>query len=162
MEKNGCDWIVYCEETGNEDRSGKVVNTVNIKIIPIPRNDFNQLTKKEVHRTYWGIVDGIPLQKKGTINQPIGRDRHHPTRRRVSTTGQSATTYYQVVDYSLKNDRSLIQCTLSTGRTHQIRVHMKHINHPLFKDSNYGGDVILRGTTFSKYKQFKFHGVICN
>ncbi len=48
----------------------------------------------------------------------------------------------------------MVECTLETGRTHQIRVHMKHINHPLFNDANYGGDQILRGTTFTKYKQF--------
>jgi 23S rRNA pseudouridine1911/1915/1917 synthase len=66
--------------------------------------------------------------------------------------GKHAVTHYKVlkeIGYV-----SLVECRLETGRTHQIRVHMKYINHPLFNDSNYGGDQILRGTTFTKYKQF--------
>lgn len=98
-----------------------------------------QLTKKEMHRTYWAIVDGIPQQKQGTINEPIGRDRHHPTRRRVSPNGQSATTLYQVLEYNNKKNRSLVQCTLLTGRTHQIRVHLSSIGHPIVGDELYGG-----------------------
>ncbi|MET3696437.1 RluA family pseudouridine synthase [Bacillus oleivorans] len=98
-----------------------------------------RLTKKEVHRTYWAVVDGIPSQNKGTINEPIGRDRHHPTRRRVSPGGQSAITLYQVLESSKKKNRSLIQCTLETGRTHQIRVHLSSIGHPLVGDQLYGG-----------------------
>ncbi|WP_243296357.1 RluA family pseudouridine synthase [Bacillus litorisediminis] len=99
----------------------------------------NQLTKKKVHRTYWAIVEGVPSQKKGTIHGPIGRDRHHPTRRRVSPGGQSAVTHYEVLETSKKMNRSLILCTLETGRTHQIRVHLSYIGHPLVGDQLYGG-----------------------
>jgi 23S rRNA pseudouridine1911/1915/1917 synthase len=66
--------------------------------------------------------------------------------------GKNAITHYKVLE-SL-GYISLIECRLETGRTHQIRVHMKHIGHPLFNDSDYGGNQILKGTTFTKYKQF--------
>ncbi|MDP4679042.1 MAG: pseudouridine synthase, partial [Cyclobacteriaceae bacterium] len=66
--------------------------------------------------------------------------------------GQTAITHYEV----LNNLRyvSLIKCNLETGRTHQIRAHMKYLGHPIFNDATYGGDRIVKGTTFSKYKQF--------
>ncbi|GAA0327904.1 RluA family pseudouridine synthase [Bacillus carboniphilus] len=98
-----------------------------------------QLTRKEVHRTYWAIVDGCPKQKKGTINKAIGRDRHHPTRRRVSPSGQAAVTHYEVLEYNKRVNRSLVQCKLETGRTHQIRVHLQALGHPLVGDELYGG-----------------------
>tara|TARA_B100002052_G_scaffold17323_1_gene13816 strand:- start:486 stop:872 length:387 start_codon:yes stop_codon:yes gene_type:complete len=66
--------------------------------------------------------------------------------------GKRAVTHYKVVqDYGYV---SLIECQLETGRTHQIRAHMKHIGHPIFNDIRYGGDKILKGTIFNKYKQF--------
>jgi 23S rRNA pseudouridine1911/1915/1917 synthase len=68
------------------------------------------------------------------------------------TQGKRAITHYRVLEDL--GYISLIECRLETGRTHQIRVHMKHIGHPLFNDSDYGGSEILKGTTFSKYKQF--------
>lgn len=66
--------------------------------------------------------------------------------------GKYAVTHYKVLECF--RYVTMIKCILETGRTHQIRVHMKHIGHPLFNDARYGGDIILRGTTFSKYKQF--------
>ncbi len=66
--------------------------------------------------------------------------------------GKHAVTHYRVLKRF--GYVTLIECRLETGRTHQIRVHMEHIGHPLFNDERYGGDVILRGTTFAKYKQF--------
>ena len=66
--------------------------------------------------------------------------------------GKHATTHYKVVERF--GYVSLVECKLETGRTHQIRVHFKHIKHPLFNDYEYGGDKILKGTTFTKYKQF--------
>ncbi|HBK89928.1 MAG TPA: RNA pseudouridine synthase, partial [Cytophagales bacterium] len=93
--------------------------------------------------------------ESGTINVAVGRSLKD---RRVTTTfpdgdfGRSAITHYRV----LKNLRyvTLIECKLETGRTHQIRAHMKHLGHPLFNDATYGGDQVLKGTTFTKYKQF--------
>ena len=66
--------------------------------------------------------------------------------------GKRAVTNFEVI--GRMNYVSLVKCTLETGRTHQIRVHMKHIGHTLFNDERYGGDSILKGTTFTKYKQF--------
>jgi 23S rRNA pseudouridine1911/1915/1917 synthase len=66
--------------------------------------------------------------------------------------GKHAVTHYEVVERF--GYVTLIKCKLETGRTHQIRVHMKHIGHPIFNDNEYGGDKILKGTTFTKYKQF--------
>ena len=66
--------------------------------------------------------------------------------------GRQAITHYKTL--CINNGISLLECTLETGRTHQIRVHLQHIGHPLFSDERYGGDVIVKGTVFSKYKQF--------
>ncbi len=112
---------------------------------------FNHTTQ----RTYYAIVWGEPDPPKGTIEANVGR---HPRFRKQFTTfteedkGKWAVTHYEVVEplYYI----SLIKCHLETGRTHQIRVHMKHIGHPLFNDEKYGGDRIVKGTVFSKYKLF--------
>lgn len=97
------------------------------------------LEERSIKRTYLALSDGIIRQKKGTINKPIGRDRHHPTRRRVSDTGQQAVTHFKVLDKLDDQNLTLVQCSLDTGRTHQIRVHFSHIGHPLAGDSLYGG-----------------------
>jgi 23S rRNA pseudouridine1911/1915/1917 synthase len=112
---------------------------------------FNKTTK----RTYQAVVWGIPKEPEGTITGHIGRSLKN---RQVFTVfpegdyGKHAVTHYKTLEDM--GYVSLVECKLETGRTHQIRVHLKHINHPLFNDSNYGGDTILRGTTFTKYKQF--------
>ncbi|MGM0753256.1 MAG: RluA family pseudouridine synthase [Bacillota bacterium] len=100
------------------------------------------LTERQIKRTYHALVHGRLKQKKGTISEPIGRDRHHNTRRRVSPSGQDAVTHYKVLEY--KNTYTLVEIQLDTGRTHQIRVHMSHIGHPLVGDTLYGGKPILR------------------
>ncbi len=97
------------------------------------------LEERAIKRTYLALADGIIRQKKGTINKPIGRDRHHPTRRRVSETGQQAITHFKVLDQMKHKDLTLVQCILDTGRTHQIRVHFSAIGHPLAGDSLYEG-----------------------
>jgi 23S rRNA pseudouridine1911/1915/1917 synthase len=97
------------------------------------------LEERLIKRTYLALVQGVVKQKKGTINAPIGRDRHHPTRRRVSPNGQSAVTHYEVIKVDPNKNRTLVQCQLDTGRTHQIRVHFSHIGHPLIGDTLYGG-----------------------
>ncbi|WP_071396072.1 RluA family pseudouridine synthase [Bacillus tuaregi] len=97
------------------------------------------LEKREIKRTYLALVHGIIKVKKGTINEPIGRDRHHATRRRVSPSGQKAVTHYEVLKTNHKQKLTLVKCSLETGRTHQIRVHFSHIGHPLAGDQLYGG-----------------------
>jgi 23S rRNA pseudouridine1911/1915/1917 synthase len=114
-----------------------------------------QFFEKTSERCYQALVWGSVDENEGTITGNIGRSLKN---RQVFTVfpegdyGKHAVTHYKVlkrIGYV-----SLVECRLETGRTHQIRVHMKHINHPLFNDANYGGDQILRGTTFTKYKQF--------
>lgn len=101
-----------------------------------------RLEKREIKRTYLALVHGIVAHKKGTITAPIGRDRHHPVRRRVSAKGQPAVTHYEVLKTEPKNKQSLIKCQLDTGRTHQIRVHLASLGHPLLGDTLYGGKLL--------------------
>ncbi|MCP9765871.1 RluA family pseudouridine synthase [Lacihabitans soyangensis] len=114
-----------------------------------------QFADHTTERTYNALIWGEPKEPKGTINAHIGRGFKD---RRISDVfpdgdyGKEAITHYEVI----KNMRyvSLIKCNLETGRTHQIRAHMKYIGHTLFNDATYGGDKVLRGDLFSKYKQF--------
>lgn len=108
-----------------------------------------------IDRKYWALVWGDFKEDEGTIEGNIGRN---PKDRLVMTVfpdgenGKHAVTHYKVVERF--GYVTLIECQLETGRTHQIRVHLKYIGHPLFNDATYGGDEILKGTTFTKYKQF--------
>lgn len=90
-------------------------------------------------RTYTAIVEGNVKSSKGTINEAIGRDRHHPTRRRVSPKGDNAITHYKKIRYISNLNISILECQLDTGRTHQIRVHLSFLGHPLIGDLLYGG-----------------------
>jgi 23S rRNA pseudouridine1911/1915/1917 synthase len=108
-----------------------------------------------INRTYVALVWGNPPEPEGTITGNIGRD----IRNRLMMTvyddpekGKHAVSHYRVLERL--GYVTLVECHLETGRTHQIRVHFKHIGHPLFNDEIYGGSEILKGTTFSKYKQF--------
>ncbi|MDQ1147268.1 23S rRNA pseudouridine1911/1915/1917 synthase [Bacillus sp. SORGH_AS 510] len=98
------------------------------------------LEKREIKRTYIAAVNGVFNQKKGRINAPIGKDRHHATRRRVSNTGQEAITNYHVLFEDKHKQISIVKCWLETGRTHQIRVHLSHTGHPIIGDILYGGE----------------------
>ncbi|MFK9094121.1 RluA family pseudouridine synthase [Bacillus salipaludis] len=100
------------------------------------------LEKRDIKRTYIAAVHGLFKQKKGTIHQPIGRDRHHATKRRVSPTGQDAITHFQVLKEDKNKQLSYVKCWLETGRTHQIRVHLSHIGHPIVGDTLYGGQLV--------------------
>ena len=101
------------------------------------------LEERHIKRTYLAIVHGLLPNKKGTINQPIGNDRHHPSRKRVSPSGKPAITHYQVLKMNAKQRLSFVQCQLDTGRTHQIRVHLSSIGYPLAGDRLYGGKPIV-------------------
>lgn len=96
-----------------------------------------QLRNREIKREYYAIVAGTPSKLSDKIDLPIGRDRHHATRRRVSTSGDQAVTHYEVIETF--GDAALLKLRLDTGRTHQIRVHLSHIGHPVFGDYLYGG-----------------------
>ena len=114
-----------------------------------------QFFDHSIERTYYALVWGEPTEREGTIDVHLGRslkDRRVTTAFPEGDFGRNAITHYRV----LKNLRyvSLVQCNLETGRTHQIRAHMKFLGHPLFNDETYGGDKILKGTLFTKYKQF--------
>lgn len=114
-----------------------------------------QFYDHSIERTYNALIWGEPKADEGTITGHVGRslkDRKVMAVFSDGSMGKDATTHYKV----LKKLRyvSVVQCNLETGRTHQIRVHFKHIGHPLFNDATYGGDRVLRGTVFSKYEQF--------
>lgn len=108
-----------------------------------------------IDRKYWAVVWGDLKENSGTITGHIGRSAKN---RKVYTVypegdhGKHAITHYKVIERL--GYVTLIECVLETGRTHQIRVHLKSIGHPLFNDETYGGNEILKGTTFTKYKQF--------
>lgn len=114
-----------------------------------------QFYNKTSHRVYQALVWGIPKEKEGTVDAAVGRSLKNRQVMAVfpdESHGKKAVTHYKVLEEL--GYISLIECRLETGRTHQIRVHMKHIGHPLFNDADYGGDQILKGTTFTKYRQF--------
>lgn len=114
-----------------------------------------QFFKKTTQRTYNAVVWGCPKDNCGTVVGNITRNPRNRLQMCVSpddTIGKYAVTHYKVLERL--SYVSLVECNLETGRTHQIRVHMKHIGHVLFNDDVYGGDEILKGTNFSKYSMF--------
>jgi 23S rRNA pseudouridine1911/1915/1917 synthase len=127
-----------------------IAKTIDAKV-KLSLQFFEKTTKRKYEALVWGDL----VNDEGTITGNIGRSLKN---RQVFTVypdgehGKHAVTHYKVIERL--GYVNLVECRLETGRTHQIRVHMKHIGHPLFNDDNYGGDQILRGTTFTKYKQF--------
>ena len=112
---------------------------------------YNKTTKRKYNALVWGVVEN----NEGTIEGNKGRnpkDRMQMAVLSDPAQGKHAVTHYRVLERL--GYVTLVECVLETGRTHQIRVHMKHIGHTLFNDERYGGNEILKGTHFSKYKQF--------
>lgn len=151
------------EMPGNEGRPGLVhridKDTSGLLVIAKSERAITGLAKQffdhSIDRTYWALVWGEPNPENGTINVHVGRslkDRRITSAFPDGDFGRTAITHYK----TLKTLRyvSLIECKLETGRTHQIRAHLKYLGHPLFNDATYGGSEIVKGTIFSKYKQF--------
>ena len=138
----------------DKDTSGLLVVAKNDEAMVHLSNQFAEKTSK---REYTAMVWGNLKEDSGKIDNYIGRNPKNRLQNIVLDednveNGKRAITNYEVL--SRMNYVNLVKCTLETGRTHQIRVHMKHIGHTLFNDERYGGDSILKGTTFTKYKQF--------
>ncbi len=148
---------------GNEGRPGLVhridKDTSGLLVIAKSETAMNSLAKQffdhSIERTYQALVWGVPEPAEGTISVNVGRSLKD---RRVTAAfpdgdfGRTAITHFKLL-----NDLryvSLIECRLETGRTHQIRAHMKHVGHPIFNDEMYGGNKVVKGTVFTKYKQF--------
>jgi 23S rRNA pseudouridine1911/1915/1917 synthase len=151
------------KEGNRMDRPGLVhrIDKDTTGLMVIAKNEFamthlaKQFFDHSIEREYRALVWGQPDPENGTVEGNIGRD---PKNRILMTVfpdgdeGKVAITHYETIEpmYYV----SLINCKLETGRTHQIRVHMKYWGHTLFNDTRYGGNQVLKGTVFSKYKQF--------
>ena len=148
---------------GNLARPGLVhridKNTSGLLVIARSEIAMNHLAKeffdRSIERKYLALVWGDFQEDEGTITGNVGRnlkDRKIMDVFPEGDQGKHAVTHYKVVERF--GYVTLIECKLETGRTHQIRVHLKYVGHPLFNDETYGGDKIIKGTTFTKYKQF--------
>lgn len=149
---------------GKDERMGILVHRIDKNtsgILVVAKNDEAQLKLAKqffdhtIERKYIALVWGNLKEDSGTIEGNIGRDPNDRMRFKVfpdGSAGKRAVTHYRVLERF--GYVTLVECQLETGRTHQIRVHMNYIGHPLFNDDRYGGDRILKGTLYSKYKQF--------
>lgn len=153
----------HLPETAMANRPGLVhrldKNTTGVMVVAKTEKSLshlgNQFFERSIERRYQALVWGDFEEESGTIEGHVGRSLQN---RKVMSIfpdgeyGKHAITHYKVLKrYGYV---TLVECKLETGRTHQIRVHMQYIKHPLFNDFDYGGDRILKGTSFSKYKQF--------
>ena len=145
------------------DRPGLVhrIDKLTTGLMVVAKNEpamahlSKQFFDRTIERRYLALVWGDFEEDSGTITGNIGRSHKNRKVQDVfpdGDQGKHAVTHWEVVERL--GYVTLIQCKLETGRTHQIRVHLAHIGHPLFGDFEYGGDKILKGTTFTKYKQF--------
>ena len=135
----------------DKDTSGLLVISKNEQAMTFLAKQFFD---HSIHRKYVALVWG-DIAEGGTVSGYIGRslkDRRVMDIYDTEEKGKWSVTHYKVLERL--NYVTLIECELETGRTHQIRAHMQHIGHPLFNDASYGGDKILKGTSFTKYKQF--------
>ena len=148
---------------GSEYRPGLVhrldKNTSGVLVVAKNELAMTDLAKKfadrDLKRIYIALVWGNVKEDEGTITGHIGRNLKNRKIMDVFSNGEygkHAVSHYRVLERF--GYTTLVECKLETGRTHQIRAHFKHINHPLFNDDEYGGNMILKGTRFTKYKQF--------
>ena len=144
--------VPYLVHRIDKDTSGLLLVAKNEEAQVVLAKQFFEHT---IERKYNALVWGSFNDMQGTI---VGNLERSPSDRRVmhvttdTDRGKHAVTHWSVLEQF--GYVTLVECVLETGRTHQIRAHMQHIGHPLFNDAAYGGDRILKGTTFSKYKQF--------
>jgi 23S rRNA pseudouridine1911/1915/1917 synthase len=128
-----------------------VVAKTELAMVGLAKQFFDRSTDRLYEALVWGDVAG----ESGTITGHIGRSLKNRLQMDVfpeGDQGKHAVTHYRVLERF--GYVTLVECKLETGRTHQIRAHMRYLGHPLFNDERYGGDTILKGTTFTKYKQF--------
>jgi 23S rRNA pseudouridine1911/1915/1917 synthase len=128
-----------------------VVGKTEFAMNHLARQFFERTTKRRYVALVWGDMDEV----EGTVDANIGRSVRDRKKMQVYNEGEEgkhAVTHWKVMERL--GYVTLIECRLETGRTHQIRVHMEYIRHPIFNDETYGGDTIVKGTTFTKYKQF--------
>ena len=158
--------LIYHNENLPENRDGRpgLVHRIDKDtsgLLVVAKSDIaltklsEQFFHKTIDRKYLAIVWGTPSPDQGTIDKYLSRDKKNRMIMSVPVDediGKRAITHYKVVEKL--GYVSLVECELETGRTHQIRAHMKHIGNPIFNDQRYGGDKILKGTIFNKYKQF--------
>ena len=158
--------LIYHNENLPENRDGRpgLVHRIDKDtsgLLVVAKSDIaltklsEQFFHKTIDRKYLAIVWGTPSPEQGTIDKYLSRDKKNRMIMSVPVDediGKRAITHYKVVEKL--GYVSLVECELETGRTHQIRAHMKHIGNPIFNDQRYGGDKILKGTIFNKYKQF--------
>ena len=158
--------LIYHNENLPENRDGRpgLVHRIDKDtsgLLVVAKSDIaltklsEQFFHKTIDRKYLAIVWGTPSPEQGTIDKYLSRDQKNRMIMSVPVDediGKRAITHYKVVEKL--GYVSLVECELETGRTHQIRAHMKHIGNPIFNDQRYGGDKILKGTIFNKYKQF--------
>ena len=158
--------LIYHNENLPENRDGRpgLVHRIDKDtsgLLVVAKSDIaltklsEQFFHKTIDRKYLAIVWGIPSPEQGTIDKYLSRDKKNRMIMSVPVDediGKRAITHYKIVEKL--GYVSLVECELETGRTHQIRAHMKHIGNPIFNDQRYGGDKILKGTIFNKYKQF--------
>ena len=151
-------------QEAKDERMGVLVHRIDMDtsgLLVVAKNDEAQLNlarqffEHSIERRYVAVVWGNLREEEGTIDGNIGRDPNDRLRFKVypnGETGKHAVTHYKVLERF--GFVTLVECRLETGRTHQIRVHMSHIGHPLFNDARYGGAEIRKGTIYSKYRQF--------
>ena len=158
--------LYHFQETSKDEPEPKVYLVHRIDkdtsgILLVAKNEIAQIRlakqffEHTIDRKYVALVWGNLRENEGTISGFIARDPRDRLVMKIyeeEEKGRNSVTHYKVIERF--GYVTLVECVLETGRTHQIRAHFKHIGHPLFNDEKYGGNEILKGTTFTKYKQF--------